>query len=138
MKSVFTSKENKPTADDLDNALGQTAALWHDLAAFTIQKFPEAKEEWKFSGEKFGWSFRISDRKRVLLYLLPRDNFFKAAFVFGQKATEQVLAAPVSQEIKNELNKAKVYTEGRGIRLTVYDGTNLPDIRRLIEIKISN
>ena len=87
MRSIFISKHEIPTSDSLKIALGNTFELWKNFEAFTFKNFPKAKAEWNFSGEKFGWSFRIKDSKRVIIYLLPRDNFFKAAFVFGPKAT---------------------------------------------------
>ncbi len=94
--------------------------------------------EWKFSGEKFGWSYRINDAKRVIVYLLPRQHFFKIAFVFGNKATEKILESDVSEVIKNELRLAKVHAEGRGIRIDIRDDSDIDDIKKLILIKIGN
>lgn len=91
MKSVFIQKGMKPTKEDLKKELGDTFELWTTLAEFTKKAIPDSFEEWKYSSEKYGWSFRISDKKRVLIYLLPRDNYFKVAFVFGQKATDKIL-----------------------------------------------
>lgn len=138
MKSVFTDKNNVPTAEELTKALSKNYVLWKTLAEFTKKLNPAATQNWAYSGEKYGWSFRISDKKRVLIYLLPRDGFFKAALVFGQKATTQILNSDVSAVIKDELNAAKVYAEGRGIRLEVKNKTIINDIKELIAIKIAN
>jgi len=118
--------------------LGNTFEMWESLERFTLENYPKAKTEWNFSGEKFGWSYRIKDSKRVILYLLPRDNFFKTAFVFGQKATDEILESTISEAIKAELRAAKVYAEGRGIRIEVRDSLNIPAIQNLIKIKIAN
>ncbi|MGE0638172.1 MAG: DUF3788 domain-containing protein [Bacteroidia bacterium] len=136
MKSIFTDKKKKPDEADLKEALGSNYTFWKTIAAFTRQSYPSAKEEWNYSSEKYGWSFRISDKRRVLIYLLPRNNFFKTAFVFGQKATDEILKSDVSDSIKKELNAAKVYAEGRGIRLEVKDKTLISDIKKLISIKV--
>lgn len=138
MKSVFTDKNEVPDMGKLKEALGETFDIWTTFVDFTYANDTNSKEEWNFSSEKFGWSFRIKDKKRVLLYLLPRENFFKVAFVFGQKATEQILASDISEDIKAELNAAKVYAEGRGIRIEVRDKSMMEDIRKLIKIKIAN
>jgi len=69
---------------------------------------------------------------------LPRDKKFLAAFVFGQKAFEKITDSNISKEIKNELQSAKVYAEGRGIRIEVTNRTVLKDIGRLLEIKLAN
>ena len=72
-----------------------------------------------------------------MIYLLPREVFFKVALVFGQKATELILASTVSEDLKNELKAAKVYAEGRGIRVEVKNKSIIDDIKKLIAIKIA-
>ena len=136
--SIFPDKAEKPTITDLKNALGKTFDLWVNLRDFVFKKYPDAFEEWHCAGAKYGWSFRIKDKKRAIIYLLPRDKYFKVAFVFGEKATQQILSCKISDEIKSELKNAKVYAEGRGIRLDIKDRSNLSDIKELIEIKLAN
>lgn len=138
MKSIFTNKTTTPTPTDLENALGATFPLWKIFETFTIEQYPAATREWHYSGEKYGWSYRIKDKKRVLLYLLPRDQFFKAAFVFGEKATAQIMESDVSEAIKTELMLARPYAEGRGIRIDIKDASLVTDIQKLITLKIAN
>lgn len=95
-------------------------------------------EEWNYPGKKYGWSFRMKSKKRNIIYFLPRDGYFKVAFVFGQKATDKVLESNVNDIIKAELDNAKVYAEGRGIRIDVHDYQVLNDIKKLIQIKVDN
>ncbi len=137
MKSIFINKEEQPNETDLKRGIGNTFATWQAFANYTRSLYPKATEEWHFSGAKYGWSYRISDKKRVLLYLLPRDNYFKVAFVFGQKAVDVILKTEISENIKTEIRKAKVYAEGRGIRIDIRDTALVRDIEELIAIKIS-
>lgn len=138
MKSIFFDKNQLTTAEDLKNALGETFGIWKQFEAFAKSNYPETTADWHFSGEKFGWSYRIKDKKRVILYLLPRDKFFKAALIFGQMAVDQILDSNISEEIKIDLMAAKAYAEGRGIRIEVKDASNLEDIKKLIQFKIMN
>lgn len=138
MKSIFTDKSVAPTTADLENNLGTTFQLWSDIEAFTKINYPNAMSKWHFSGEKFGWSYRIEDHKRVLIYLLPRAQYFKVAFVFGEKAVNQILQSNISATIKMELQNAKKYAEGKGIRIDVNDETILSDVQKLIVYKIEN
>jgi hypothetical protein len=136
MKSIFTDKSSKPETKDLKKALGKTFEIWEKLEKFTKELEPAAKSEWNFSGEKFGWSYRIKDKKRVLIYLLPRDQFFKIAFVFGPKATDRIMESDVNELIKSELMAAKQYAEGRGIRIDIKEHPDLVSIETLIRIKV--
>jgi hypothetical protein len=102
-----------------------------------FEKYPKATEEWNFPGKKYGSSFRIKEKKRAIIYLLPRENSFKVAFLFGQKAINQIMKSTINQTIKTELSNARVYAEGRGIRVDV-DESIIEDITRLVEIKLAN
>jgi hypothetical protein len=138
MQSIFLDKNLKPTATDLEKGLANTFGLWQYLEAFTTTAYPNASCEWHYSGEKQGWHYRIKDTKRVLVYLLPRVGFFKAAFVFGEKALLHIYASDIAEAIKTELKNAKKYAEGTGIRIDVKDASVIPDLKKLVTFKIAN
>jgi hypothetical protein len=136
LESIFKDKNKAPDNNDLEVALGSTYQLWQIIKNQVLLNYPQGVESWSCS--KHGWSYRINDKKRAILYLLPRDKFFKVAFVFGQKATDQILQSKISNIIKKELESAKIYAEGRGIRIDVKDDLLMTDINRLIDIKLTN
>jgi len=136
--SIFPDKSKKPTEEQLIESLSDLYGLWKKLRDFVFEKYPSAKEEWNYPGKNYGWGFRIKDKKRAIIYLLPRERYFKVAFVFGQKATEQILDSEISDKIKSEFKKARVYMEGRGIRIDVKDNSKINDIKKLINIKLEN
>lgn len=126
--SIFTDKSKTPGTEDLELAIGQSFEWWKSIRDYVFEKYPAAVEEWNYPGKKYGWSFRIKDKKRAIVYLLPRDQFFKAALVFGKKVFEEILESPVSMDIKKDLKEARVYAEGRGVRIAVTDKKVLEDI----------
>jgi hypothetical protein len=136
MKSIFTDKNKLPGNNDLKESLGDTYQFWYLIRDYVILKYPKGFEEWSYS--KYGWSLRIKDNKRTIIYLLPRDSFFKVAFVFGQKATDQIMKSQIASSIKRELASAKVYAEGHGIRIDILDKMIISDIQGLIDIKLAN
>lgn len=138
MISIFIDKTLTPTTKELKKGLGETFSLWQAIEDFTKKNYVGANGEWKFSGEKFGWSYRINDKKRVLVYLLPREKFFKVGFVFGEKVLEKIYKSDISAAIKTELKEAKKNAEGKGIRIPVKDESNYKDIEKLILFKITN
>ena len=58
--------------------------------------------------------------------------------VFGQKATDKIIASNISDSIKTELLSSKVYMEGRVLRIDINDNSKINDIKKLILIKIEN
>jgi hypothetical protein len=136
--SIFTNKQIIPNENNILESLGVTYELWKSIRGYVTLKYPDAIEEWNYSGDKYGWSFRIKDKKRAIIYLLPRDNYFKVAFVFGQNATDIIMESTISVQIKKELAEAKKYAEGRGIRIEINNKNILNDINKLIDIKLAN
>lgn len=136
--SIFQDKLTKPIDQDLVDNLDSTYSLWLQLHDFVFEMYPNGLAEWNYSGKKYGWNYRIRDKKRAIIYLLPRDKYFKVAFVFGQKATDTIMLSGVSRKIKNELARARKYAEGRGIRIDIKDDTKISDIKKLIEIKLAH
>ena len=135
--SIFIDKTKKPTEEDLRNALANSYNLWQDVYNLVYLKYPNAVSEWNFPGQKYGWSFRMKDRKRTIVYLLPRDKRFLVAFIFGQRAFEKIMSSNISKQIKHDLESAKVYAEGRGIRIAVKNQNTLAAISQLIDIKLA-
>lgn len=136
--SIFTDKKVTPTDSDLLKALGENSHLWEAIHEYVHVRYPGAIDQWSHSGEKYGWNFRIKDKKRVIVYLLPREGYFKTAFVFGEKATQAVMQSNVTDQIKTELSGARPYAEGRGIRIDVVNKAIIEDIKQLIDIKIAH
>ena len=135
---IFTDKKIMPVENDLLMALSNTYEIWQQLSGYVHLKYPAAIDLWNYSGDKYGWGFRIKDKKRAIVYLLPRDRFFKVAMIFGQKATDAIMNSQVAETLKSELASARVYAEGRGIRIDVLNETILNDLKTLIDIKISH
>lgn len=133
--SVFTDKTKRPTEGELKKALGKSYVLWKETEEYVFSLKAALTGEWKHSGAKYGWSYRIPDKKRILIYMLPREGYFKVAFVFGEKAYEKVLESKVSESIIKELKSARVYMEGRGIRIEIKNKSAIKDVKLLTSIK---
>lgn len=135
---IFPHKSQPPTQKQLAEVLGeQSFKVWSEIEAYVLHQYPRAVCEWNFPGIKYGWSYRLKDKKRAIIYLLPADGFFNVAFVFGQKASTHILGSTVADSIKTELQQARVYAEGRGIRLEVRDASFLEDVKQLVNVKLS-
>lgn len=135
--SVFTDKTVIPSNDDLKNTLGDLYLWWKDLEDYVLFKYPKALKEWNYSGVKYGWNYRLKDKKRAIVYLLPREKGFKAALVFGEKATQMALNSNLSEATKKIIEDAPVYAEGRGFRIPVDSIKIIDEIKILINIKLS-
>jgi hypothetical protein len=136
--SIFPDKSVVPTDNDVKEKLGIKYEVWKRIHDLVFEKYPDGLAEWNYPGKKYGWSYRIKDKKRAIIYFLPRDGYFMVAFIFGDKAVQEVMDSSISDDIKTELDQARKYAEGRGVRIEVKDESIISDIECLIEIKLNN
>ena len=76
-------------------------------------------------------------KQRTICYLLPGEQRFLTAFVFGEKATASVRASDLPASVVIALNEARVYAEGRGIRLETRTRQDIETMKRLAAIKMA-
>lgn len=129
----FTDKSAAPSEAELYALLEAAAAQWQQIEQDVVQDKTTA--EWKFYTKKAGWVRVIRKGKRTLFYMLPGAGAFAITFVFGEKATEAVMASEVSQALKDALLSATPYMEGRSLAMEIRQETDLQDFVRLLVIK---
>jgi hypothetical protein len=132
--SVFEDQSMQPTTEMIQQALSERHSDWQSIIDFVLQNHKTAEVIWNYS-KSFGWSLRIKDPKRVLVYMTPGDKKFLVSLVYGKKATEEAFASDISPILISIIEGAKVYAEGRGFRIEIDGPEFLQDIKKLIEIK---
>jgi hypothetical protein len=131
-------KSGTPSAAALARTLGATQPLWDELVTHLEATYAPVVSEWKPSRTNPLGFLRLIRKKRTILYLLPRDGYFLTAFVFGEKATGAVRASDVPAAVVTALNAARVYAEGRGIRLETRTAQDVATMKKLAAIKMAN
>ena len=138
MSSVFINKNIKPDNQMLADALGSSYKLWDKIKISLSTNYGRLNEDWKFYGQKIGWTLKLLYKKRNLFFLTPYENYFQIAFVFGGKAVVVVEQSDLPLNIIDELKNARKYAEGRGLRIAIKKQNDVKLVLRLTEIKIAN
>lgn len=138
MSSVFIEKTIVPDNQMLANTLGASYKLWEKIKNALTTNYGELNEDWKFYGQKIGWTLKLLYKKRNLFFLTPYENYFQIAFVFGDKAVTIIEKSDLPENIIEEIKNARKYAEGRGLRLAVKKANDIKLVLRLTEIKINN
>ena len=84
--SVFEDRSTEPSQVALREVLGRSYAYWEALTIHLAERYPPLDQAWGFAGAKWGWSLRLRQKKRTVLYLTPRRKSFLAGFALGEKA----------------------------------------------------
>jgi hypothetical protein len=86
--SAFDDKSKEPPAADLRSTLGRSSAHWDNLIAHIEAEFAPLDKAWNFAGLKWGWSLRLKQKKRTVLYMTPCSKHFLVGFALGEKAVK--------------------------------------------------
>jgi hypothetical protein len=135
---IFLDKSNKPDEQSLLKALGAKYKYWQEIRRTLDQEYQGLVEEWKYYGQKSGWTLKLLYKKRNLFFFAPYDTYFIIAFVFGDKAVAAIEKSDLPKDMIEELVNAKKYIEGRGLRIIVKTRNDIKHIKKLVEIKINN
>lgn len=127
-----------PTNKMLSDALGESYHYWEEIKQTLEEQYGTLIEEWKFYGASLGWTLKLLLKKRNLLFFAPYDKYFRIVFIFGDKAVAAVGKSKLPKKMIRELNNAKRYAEGRGLRVEVKKKTEIKNIITLVAIKVSN
>lgn len=136
--SIFDNKSKKPDENDLTEALGETKPFWDEIKKHILESYGNIQEEWKFSGQKWGWAGALKLKKRTILYLTPCKDYFMVGMALGDKAVAAAEKSGLSEGVLDTIRNAKRYAEGTAVRLEVKSNEALEDIMKLIRIKVEN
>lgn len=131
----FDDKDKAPDDKALAQGLGPSKKLWCEFVRHIGADYAPVTEAWGFYK---AWSLRLKQKKRTIVYLLPREGYFLCAFVFGGKATEAARQAKLPKAVMKEIEDAPVYAEGRGFRLEVRTAKDVEAMKTLAAIKMAH
>ena len=136
--NAFIGKPEKPGDAELSSVLGPSRALWDQLLDDLSSEGSITGWEWHSYSVKAGWSLRLKRKQRNIVYMVPCQGAFLAAFVFGDKALAAIRAAKFPRSVMDLIDSAKRYPEGTGIRLEVKRPKDVATVKKLAVIKVEN
>ena len=133
--SAFGEKTSVPNKETLADTLRGSKTSWDKLIEHTGKVCGGESTEWKYYSKNAGWSLVVKSKGRTILYLIPLEGFFKANFVFGEKAVASAKAAGLPADVVANIAEAKAYAEGRSFMMDVKSDADVGIAMKLIEIK---
>ena len=108
--SVFDDKAREPTDEMVADVLVDSTELWDNLRKQIASQYDPLAEDWLFSGRKWGWSLRLKQKKRAVLYMTPSTGYFYAGLALGEKAVTAANASDLPRSLVEIING---YDDGR-------------------------
>jgi hypothetical protein len=136
--NAFKGQENRPTVLEIATALGPTADLWEQFVQWMADEEGVTEQEWKgIVVKKYGWSLRLKQKSRNIVYLGPGVGCFMVSFVLSDKALAAAKKTNLPNAVAAVIAAAPRYPEGNGVRLIVKRAADLRAIQRIAAIKLA-
>jgi hypothetical protein len=133
-KGFFIDKGNKPTTRQIREAVGTRRPDWEDLCSYLSEDF-QARSELTFCGKNFGWAMRFRRGGKALVSLYPDKGAFTVQIVLAESAVQKAHTLKLGKNVKEVLENAHLYPEGRWLFIRVKSRKDLLDVRQLIALK---
>lgn len=124
-----------PNEAELKSALGPAFPVWLGVLRHTEATAGPITRVWKASKSGIGRMCLLQRKKRTLLYLTPDKHELWVAVILGERAYHLAMSSSLPAAIKDQLEAAKPYVEGRGIRFAIRALEDLPSVVKLLEAK---
>ncbi len=138
IENAFIGKLTQPTPKELAARLGQSKELWNQLVSEITKECSITQKEWNCYSPKAGWSLRLKQKKRNIVYLAPCDGCFRVALLLGDKAMKVARNMEFPDKFAKLIAEAPRYPEGNAIRFEVKTSADVAVVRQLAKIKIEN
>jgi hypothetical protein len=135
--SAFDKRTEKPTPAALDAMLGRSGGRWRDLIDHVGDAHGPIQKEWTYAGVNYGWSLRLKNGERAIVYLTPQKGRFLASFALGEKACHAAHGSGLSRGVIQIIDAAPKYVEGRGVRVPVKNRKVLEDVMKIATLKMT-
>jgi hypothetical protein len=131
---LFTDKEHTPTAEEVGRAVGPRQAAWDELVSCIRESYSN-QDEFRFYGRNFGWALRFRKSGRALASLYPTGGGFTVQVILGADETKKALDLGLGKHVRQIIEEAHPYPEGRWLFIPVGSERDILDIRRLLALK---
>lgn len=124
-------RSQPPTDPQLQAQLAGSHGAYRAL----LDRHPDLEPEWRWNGQKHGWSLKLRDGKRNLCLVKPADGHFTVGFTFGHDAVERALASELPPAIRGIIAAAHTDAGGRSFQIEVRAEDDLGPVHALLAIR---
>ncbi len=122
---------SRPTAPELARMLGRAHTSYEALTTRV-----GATCEWRKYTKNSPWVLRVSQGTRPLFYVKPDRGSFEVTVLLGPRATKAALGGRVAKALHPFIRSARVYAEGRPVRVVVRNKRDLEGVNQLVDVKL--
>jgi hypothetical protein len=133
---LFTDKKCRPTDADVTKAIGPMQPGWNSLIQFIREQYPSEEDFAFLYGKTYGWALRFRIKGQLLTNLYPTQGGFTVQINLDSQAIETVRQWDTGDHVRQAIERATPYPEGRWLFIPVQSEEDLRDIERLLALRV--
>ncbi len=131
----FVVKAEMPREPAIKAALAKTYPLYATLDEYT----EDCVKEWKYYNRRYGWSLKVTRRKKPLYWIIVYSGYFQLGFSMTEAEREEFLAMDIRDSTRHAIEDAEKFPEGLPVQFSVKDQASFDEVfafvKRLIELR---
>ena len=139
-KERLVNKETVPTRETINHFMGEESINRLSLFEKMLQEKYDLTCELKFPfGKNYGWAYRYTHKKTLLLYVFIEKNGFCCTLSIndnGAKNVAEIINTMLAQTKELWKNRYPCGKEGGWVHYSVVNDEELKDIIRLVACKV--
>lgn len=134
---LLTDPNTKPYNEAVFAEIGRSASLWEALFEKTRTEFTTVTEEWNYYRDTKCWLMKVTTKKKTIMWVSIIKGAFRCTFFFPERFLDQLLALPISDEVKLSIRDGKRVGKSIAIALIINKRKQLNDVHELFRMKVS-
>lgn len=131
---IFTDKQNIPQPYEIEKAIGPCFPLWEELLTHIHDTY-HTLEDFRFLyGKNYGWGYRFKLKGKLLTCLYPASDHINVQIILSPSEVEIVQAMDIGANVKQAIETATPYPEGRWLFIPVESKNDFQDIVLILEL----
>lgn len=125
---AFIDRNRMPTDQGIREALGKAGMYYFDLDGMS----EGCTKEWKYNNRRYGWTLKVSRRKKPLYWTFVLYKHFVLGFHLKPEERTEALGIDLQEATRRAIEGAREFDEGFAIELTIRDEAGYREAKALL------
>jgi hypothetical protein len=131
----LTDKDIIPTEELIFSIIGYNKVFWQRIMKYASENYNDISGSWNYYDDGKKWLFKLSHKKKNLLWAGILNDTFRVTFWFADKAEPLIEAAILPPAMKDEFRNARKYGSVRPLSIVVKEQSDADNVITLITLK---
>jgi hypothetical protein len=132
--SAFTDRNQPPTEEDIQTALGDKYRWWQRLRRFLLETF-QMEGDLNCGGKNYGWHRWYRRAGRSITTIYPQVDRLTVQIVLGKVEVEKAIALDLGEHVAAVLRDTPQFHDGRWLFIPLESDRDVEDAEQLLLLK---